>query len=267
MRAPAAGEALGRDRAAGPASPAVGFLALVPLLAAYELALPGLRGLRSTAELVVLALPERAGLAGAPLRVGAIGALALASAVLVARRGRGLVPGVLATFLEGAIGGLVLGPVLVGLLHLMRGVVALPVLAGMPEQVPAPSRAAFVLGAAAWDELLFRAAAYGLLFLLARRLVAFFGLGPRPARVAAELTGLVGSATLFAAAHLERFTAWLGTGGERFDPSSFAWRWTAGILLGVLFRWRGLGVAAWSHALFDLALLLGAGPDVFLGGP
>ena len=36
------------------------------------------------------------------------------------------------------------------------------------------------------------------------------------------------------------------------------------ILLGLLFRWRGVGVTAWTHGLFNLALLLGAGPDVFL---
>jgi len=253
----------------GPFSPtglALGFLALVPLLAAYELSLGGMDGQRSAAELFWLALPERAGLAARSVRLALLGLLALGSAVLVARSGRGLVPPVLASFLEGALGGLLLGPLVVGLLHLARGVVSLPVLPGMPAQVPGASRAAFLLGAAAWDELLFRVAGFGLVFLVARRLGAFFGLGARPARAMAELVGLVGSATLFAAAHLERFTAWLGAGGERFDAPAFAWRWTAGILLGLLVRWRGLGVAAWSHAWFDLALAVGAGPQALAGG-
>ena len=44
---------------------------------------------------------------------------------------------------------------------------------------------------------------------------------------------------------------------RRVGPSALA-----GILLGLLFRWRGPGVAAWSHGLFNLALLLGIDPDV-----
>ena len=44
------------------------------------------------------------------------------------------------------------------------------------------------------------------------------------------------------------------------------WRLLAGILLAGLFRWRGLGVCAWAHGLFNLGLVLGAGPGVFQGG-
>jgi hypothetical protein len=60
------------------------------------------------------------------------------------------------------------------------------------------------------------------------------------------------------------FVQVLGRGGEPFRAAVFTWRLFAGILLGTLFRWRGPGVAAWSHALFDLFLSTGAGPDVFL---
>ena len=80
----------------------------------------------------------------------------------------------------------------------------------------------------------------------------------------AELWGLLGSSALFACAHLAAFTAWLGPGGESYNGSVFTWRLLAGILLGLVFRWRGPGVAAWAHGLFNLALLVGAGPDVFL---
>jgi hypothetical protein len=48
--------------------------------------------------------------------------------------------------------------------------------------------------------------------------------------------------------------------GEPFDSSTFTWRFLGGCLLGALQRWRGLGVVAWTHALFNLAMLLGAGP-------
>ena len=83
------------------------------------------------------------------------------------------------------------------------------------------------------------------------------------ARWGAELVGLLGSSVAFAAFHLEVAVAWLGVGGEEFHPAVFTYRVLAGVLLGLLFRWRGPGTAAWAHGLFNLALLLGASPDVF----
>ena len=74
---------------------------------------------------------------------------------------------------------------------------------------------------------------------------------------------LLGSSLAFAAFHLEACVAWLGVGGDPFEPAIFTYRVLAGMLLGLLFRWRGPGVAAWAHGLFNLGLLLGAGPDVF----
>ena len=70
---------------------------------------------------------------------------------------------------------------------------------------------------------------------------------------------------IFAAFHLDVVTRLLGVGGEDFDRGLFLWRLLAGLSLAALFRWRGLAVAAWAHGLFNGALLLGAGPGVFLG--
>ncbi len=83
-------------------------------------------------------------------------------------------------------------------------------------------------------------------------------------RAGADGLAIAASATVFAASHLGVFTQVLGPGGEPFRAGVFTWRLLAGILLGTLFRWRGPGVAAWAHALFDLFLSIGAGPDVFL---
>ena len=74
----------------------------------------------------------------------------------------------------------------------------------------------------------------------------------------------LGSAAFFAAFHLAPFVGWLGRGGESFDAAVFSYRFLAGLLLALVFRWRGPGVAAWTHGWFNLALLIGAGPDVFL---
>jgi hypothetical protein len=132
-----------------------------------------------------------------------------------------------------------------------------------------------VASAGAWEEILCRVLLYGLLLLLVRRTGLLLGLGKRLSTLAGEVVGLLGSAVLFATLHLEivlgSLGPWLGGGGmaggamgEPFEPAVFTWRCTAGILLGLLFRWRGPGVAAWTHALFNLGLLLGAGPGVLL---
>lgn len=244
---------------------ALGFLAMVPLLVAYELALgTSGDGARSTAELALFRVLTVLGPGADPARRLLLAAAAGAALVACLRRHPALVPATLRVVAEGAVGAVVLGPVLLGWMHLAGDWVPPPHLAGHPATTPEPTRAAFVLGAAAHEELLFRVGAYSALYLLARRLAEFFGATTRGSRIAAELAGLLGSALLFAAAHLVRFSAWLGPGGEPFDLSVFTWRLFAGILLGLCFRWRGPGVAAWTHGLFNLALLLGAGPHVFL---
>ena len=64
-----------------------------------------------------------------------------------------------------------------------------------------------------------------------------------------EVAGLLGSAALFSAFHLAVFVAWLGPGGEEFDLPIFTYRALAGMLLAILFRWRGPDVARWSACL------------------
>ena len=120
------------------------------------------------------------------------------------------------------------------------------------------------LAALASEELCFRVGGYGILYLVARAALAGLGAQGRLGDAAAEGVGLLGSSLVFAAAHLRRFTAWLGPGGAEFDPTRFTWLVLAGILLGLIFRLRGPGVAAWAHGLFNVALLVGVDPDVIL---
>jgi CAAX prenyl protease-like protein len=237
---------------------ALGFLAMLPLLVAYEFAAGGSR---STAELLLLRSFAMFGEGEDLARRALLAGLGITALVVALKGRRELGPALARIAAEGALLALLLGPALVGLFYLLG--VAPPALSD-PDSVPEPARAAFVFGAAAWEELLFRVAAYSALYLIGRRVVALFGAGDRAATLSGEVLGLTGSALLFAGAHLAHFTGWLGTGGEPYDPSVFTWRLLAGILLALVFRWRGPGVAAWTHGLFNLALLLGAGPDVFL---
>ena len=165
---------------------------------------------------------------------------------------------------EGGAAALVLGPVLVGLLSffdasgLTWDLPAGPVLAE-----PRMEHVARLVGAAAWEECFFRLMGFSLVFLVVLRLLEFLGVPRGGGRWVAELVALLGSSVFFAAFHLEPLQRWLGRGGESFDSAVFLWRLLAGLLLAALFRWRGLGVSAWAHGLFNLGLALGAGPGVF----
>ena len=267
----------------GPYRLAVSVLATAPLFVAYELGLLASER-RNVAELLASRSFEPFG-DQAPLVRMIVVACGLLAALWFAVReererlfdpeeeldeeattARRLLGRVLRQIGEGALAALCMGPLLVLALSLFDVTVAAlePGMAG--GQGPPPlSLAARIAGGAAWEELVFRLGAYAALFLLTVRLVHFFGVGLSEASPAGDLIGLLGSATLFAGFHLEALTRFFGVGGEPFDSGIFLWRLLAGLVLATLFRWRGLGVAAWAHAIFNLALLLGSGPGVFRG--
>ena len=240
----------------------LGFLACLPLWIAYEVALTHAgEGWRGTAEILALRALEPFGEHVTWIRRLLMGALTIAAAVTFARRHRGALPKLLRVVGEGALAAALLGPILVALLHLSGvGADALP---PAPSTVPPGSMGLLVLGAGAWEELVFRALVYGAVYVLTLHLVRFLGTPTRLDRTISEVVALIGQAGLFAAAHVASFVEPFGAYGEPFDAAAFPYRVLAGILLGLLFRWRGLGVAAWAHGLFNLALLLGAGPQVF----
>lgn len=67
----------------------------------------------------------------------------------------------------------------------------------------------------------------------------------------AQVFALLGSSILFAAFH------YIGPYGDLLDLDSFIFRTVSGIYLSVLYLVRGFGVAAWTHALYDIFLLAG----------
>lgn len=239
---------------------ALGFLAMLPLFLFYELAARHV-GARNTAE-VLLGLP----LAPFGERADFVRRIALAAGAIVAlwhtfAAALGLVPRLVRIVFEGALAAALFGPLLVLLLNLLG---AEPPPLQHASAAPDLPLAGLVCGGAAFEEVVFRVGVQSLVYLLAHRLLSALGASDRAARVTSELVAIALAGIVFAAAHLEVLTRDLGAGGEEFDPRVFTWRALAGMLLSALFRWRGPGVAAWAHALFNLALLIGAGPDVFL---
>ena len=162
---------------------------------------------------------------------------------------------------EGLLAGMLLGPFLMVLLGVFDAWPGELEVEPMPIAPPlAVSLRLF--GSAAWEELVFRLGCHSILFLILGRVVTFFGVSRPVSLVIGDIGGLLGSSVIFAAFHLENFQQWIGIEEEGPSPA-FLWRLVAGLVLAGLYRWRGLGVAAWAHGLFNLGLTLGAGPGVF----
>lgn len=248
----------------------LGYLAMFPLIAAYELAVEATDGRsRNTSELLIFQLFSPLGEWADPARWAVLAGMLIAALIFCFRRGVVAVPAAGRVVLEGALGALVIGPLTVWSFGVLGdGIPTMELHARMqapdPTTPPTLSHAALVFGGAAYEEILFRVLAYGLIVLLASRFLIYWSIPDRGARIAGEAIAFALSSLLFAALHLQTFLPRGWTGGEEYDPGVFAWRVSAGVLLCALFRWRGPGVAAWTHGLFNLALLLGAGPEVLL---
>jgi hypothetical protein len=102
------------------------------------------------------------------------------------------------------------------------------------------------LGAGVYEELLFRVV---LVTVLARLAAVLFNWRPRWSATFAIVLG----AFLFSAFH------YIGPFGDTLEPGSFTFRMIAGLLLNGLYLARGFGITAWTHALYDVLLLLGGG--------
>jgi len=106
-----------------------------------------------------------------------------------------------------------------------------------------PTQLVISLGAGLYEELAFRVLLVGLLLRL------FLMLLPSGKLVATSLAVVV-SALIFSAFH------YVGPLGDPFAVPSFTFRAIAGVAFSVLFVTRGFGIAAWTHALYDLGLSL-----------
>ncbi len=242
----------------------VGFLAMLPLLIAGEAARAARPDAPANAGELVL------NLALSPLRERAtlarwvVLALAALIAWLIARRRKvALGAGIARVILEGLGAAALLGPLMVILVRsCSRWLPALEVSWDPTAHPPSLIDTAFVFGAGPWEELLFRVGAYSFTYWLIVRFLGALDMSDRWARASAEFGALALSSLAFAAAHFEPVMRRFGVGGRAFDPALLAWLCLGGVLLGILFRWRGPGVAAWAHGLFNVALWIGVDPAV-----
>jgi DNA polymerase-4 len=99
------------------------------------------------------------------------------------------------------------------------------------------------LGAGIYEELVFRVLLVSGLMLAAKHLL---GWGLRPSIAFAIVVG----ALVFSAFH------YIGPYGDPWALDSFTFRAIAGLIFSGLYVARGFGIAAWTHALYDVMLAL-----------
>jgi membrane protease YdiL (CAAX protease family) len=220
----------------------------LPLLVVYELAAFALAGdavsgVRNGADVLLkslfLTLGGRQGLLlFNTMLLGGLVALAWRD---LRKSGGKLVPGVFAGMMaESIAGGLVFGIVAGSLTAILLGGIPLLALAQM-SALGLPTQLTISLGAGIYEELLFRVLLVGALVWLARRL---FGWKPVTAGIFATVLG----AFLFSAFH------YIGPYGDPLEVGSFMFRFVAGLLFSGMYLLRGLGITAWTHALYDVFL-------------
>lgn len=127
-------------------------------------------------------------------------------------------------------------------------------LSAFQTELPLSKMLALSLGAGLYEELVFRVFLVGGLFWGFSKLRA----GSRPAvsegetprrDIPAYLAAAIIGALVFSAVH------YFGAYGDPFELPSFTFRFLFGLALNALFLLRGFGIAAWTHAIYDVLVV------------
>jgi hypothetical protein len=160
--------------------------------------------------------------------------------VIASGQRKKIAPGLLVpVLLESGIYALTMGTLIV---FVMARVLGFPLPLGTGRAFGVAERIVLSLGAGFHEELIFRLAMFAGGAAFARHL----GMRAVPAGLGAALA----SSALFALAHH------VGPLGDPLRLDLFTYRLLAGSVFAALFHWRGFAVAAYTHALYDLYVLL-----------
>ena len=101
---------------------------------------------------------------------------------------------------------------------------------------------ALSIGAGLFEEIIFRVILFNLLFLLLSPLLK--------RKVVAAVVSVLLASFLFSLSH------YVGTIADTWQIYSFLFRWAAGLLFTVLYFVRGFAITAYTHALYDIWVLV-----------
>jgi membrane protease YdiL (CAAX protease family) len=228
------------------ASAYYGVVAAFPLLAAYEALLylaaaPAHYQVRNAADVWLRTL--LASLGASPRQATLAMMLVLLLAVpLLRRREIPLVPRYFVWMVLEAVGySLVLFVASAFLPPLLESATAAAPSVAMPPGIGVLEGIALSLGAGLFEEFAFRVVLVTMLLYATRAVFANW---------LSVVLSILGAAFLFSLAH------YVGPFGEPLAPASFLFRWAAGLVFTLLYYTRGFGVTAYTHALYDLWVLL-----------
>jgi hypothetical protein len=233
-------------------SASFGIVAVLPLLAAYEVGLIRLdANVRNGADFYLkLGLEEAVPRWSLWIWWGLVVVAVLCAAIQQFRRATPFLRYLAVLCVEGLILGLILGPVTL-VLHevLVPASRILPLDIG-PE-LALDRRwldAVLSLGAGVYEEILFRLLLLSGLYVLLLRGLAHGEQGPRwqRAKYQAGFLAVMLSAVVFSAFH------YIGAGADLFVWKEFVYRAIGGGILGLIFILRGFGVVVYTHAAYDL---------------
>lgn len=145
--------------------------------------------------------------------------------------------------LETLILAILCGVLVGGITSHLFGAMGLAIGGGQIERTPLPVRLMLSLGAGLYEELLFRVIIVGALAWGGHRIL---GWSTRLSGIVAVTVG----ALAFSAIH------YVGTYGDQLTLYSFVYRTLAGVFFSALYLLRGFGITAWTHALYDIFVLV-----------
>lgn len=237
-----------RDYFGATRSPLVAFAVTLPLLLLYNagLLMPGADEMNAADLLTGLVVR----LAGPKGFLAVNGVLVLTSVVLTLvlfRRGRFRPLQWLVLGLEGLALGVALGYAVVSMIEQAHVLAA-----GQGPRYSVMQALSLAAGAGYWEELVFRLGLVGGPIAVARRLHRSASTPhSASARVRVAAVGalaVVVSSFLFSLAHY--------VGSESFVPYTFWYRALSGVLFALIFLVRGFAVAAYTHFLYDVVVML-----------
>lgn len=120
-----------------------------------------------------------------------------------------------------------------GLLHMVQ--------ASPLESLSVLQQLALSLGAGLYEELFFRVILVSVLLLIFRQIFTN--------KYAAFASAMIIAAAVFSFVH------YIGAFGDPFTLGSFLFRFLFGLALNAIYIWRGFGMAAWTHAIYDLMII------------
>lgn len=215
----------------------ISFLFILPLLLIYEFGAAVLRADISRAAVIMKSPLALFGSNEAIIFHGIVLALVVMAVIRLMTRDELKLSIFPVMFCESCVYGFLLGPLTVWMMKSFA-----PLAAATSRPMSPLAGIVIAAGAGVYEEILFRGVLIGALFFVMSDVLHM-----KP--LVAGVISIIISAAVFSAAHF------LGPAGDRPDPVSFVFRLVAALILTGIFLTRGLGIACYTHAIYDIIVL------------